>query len=317
VSGSSAGRLIRVPAAAQPTAVALERLTLGMMLALLAYALLAMQDATVKWLVATVPVWQVLFIRSGIVMGGCLAVGGRGLVRQAAQSPIIGLLVCRGVITLAAWFCYFSAARFLPLAQLITLYFTAPVIVALLAAPLLKETVGRACWAAVGVGFAGTIAAADPAGLALSPAAMLVLLAAVLWAVGVILTRLIARHEPSLVQMLYNNGFFLIATGLASALAWHRPSEAELWLLVQVGILGGLGQFCLFEAARRAPASVTAPLEYTALVWAFVLGFAVWGDIPRPSLFIGAVLILGAGLMLIVAERRGGGIGRSRLVARR
>jgi drug/metabolite transporter (DMT)-like permease len=306
-----------VSAAAQPTAAALERLTLGMMLALLAYALLAMQDATVKWLVATVPVWQVLFIRSGIVMAGCLAAGGRRLVRQAAQSPIIGLLVCRGVITLAAWFCYFTAARFLPLAQLITLYFTAPVIVALLAAPLLKETVGRARWAAVGVGFAGTVAAADPAGLALSPAAMLVLLAAVLWAIGVILTRLIARHEPSLVQMLYNNGFFLIATGLASALAWQRPSETELWLLLQVGLLGGLGQFCLFEAARRAPASVTAPLEYTALVWAFVFGFAVWGDIPRPSLFIGAVLVLGAGLMLIVAERRGGGFGRSRVAVRR
>jgi len=313
VSGATAGRLIGVPGAVQSTPAALERLTLGMMLALLAYSLLAMQDATVKWLVTTVPVWQVLFLRSGIVMAGCLAAGGRGLVRQAANSPTIGLLLCRGVITLAAWFCYFTAARFLPLAQLITLYFTAPVIVAVLAAPLLGEVVGRARWAAVLVGFAGTVAAANPAGLALSPATILVLLAAALWAVGVILTRMIARHEPSLVQMLYNNGFFLIATGLASAMAWHRPSEAELWLLLQVGLLGGLGQFCLFEAARRAPASVTAPLEYTALIWAFALGFAVWGDIPGPALFLGAFLILGAGLMLIVAERRGGGLGRPRL----
>jgi drug/metabolite transporter (DMT)-like permease len=238
-------------------------------------------------------------------------------VRQAAQSPIIGLLICRGVVTLAAWFCYFTAARFLPLAQLITLYFTAPVIVAVLAAPILKEVVGRARWAAVLVGFAGTIAAADPAGLALSPATMLVLLAAALWAVGVILTRLIARYEPSLVQMLYNNGFFLIATGLASALAWHRPTETELWLLLQVGLLGGLGQYCLFEAARRAPASVTAPLEYTALIWAFALGFAIWGDTPRPALFIGALLILGAGIMLIVAERHGGRLGKSQLGAGR
>ena len=314
MSGASAGRLIGVPGAVQSTA-ALERLTLGMMLALLAYSLLATQDATVKWLVATVPVWQVLFIRSGIVMAGCLAVGGRDLLHHAVRSPIIGLLLCRGAVTLAAWFCYFTAARFLPLAQLITLYFTAPVIVALLAAPLLKETVGPARWAAVLVSFTGTVAAADPAGLALSPAAMLVLFAAALWAIGVILTRVIARHEPSLVQMLYNNGFFLIATGLASALAWHRPSQAELWLLLQVGLLGGLGQFCLFEAARRAPASVTAPLEYTALIWAFALGFAIWGDIPRPPLFIGAVLILGAGLMLIVAERRGGKLGRSPLGA--
>ncbi len=229
----------------------------------------------------------------------------------------MGLLLCRGAVTLAAWFCYFTAARFLPLAQLITLYFTAPVIVALLAVPLLKETVGRSRWAAVLVGFTGAVAAADPVGLVLSPAAVLVLLAAALWAVGVILTRLIARHEPSLVQMLYNNAFFLVATGLASALAWHRPSGAELWLMLQVGLLGGLGQFCLFEAARRAPASVTAPLEYGALIWAFTLGFVVWGDIPRPPVFIGAVLILGAGVMLIIAERHGGWQGRSRLGAAR
>lgn len=297
---------------AHQTRTGLERLTLGMLLALLAYSLLAMQDATVKWLVITVPVCQVLFVRSAIVMAGCLVAGRRRLLVQARQTPILGLLLCRGVVTLAAWFCYFTAARFLPLAQLITLWFTAPVIVALLAAPLLKETVGRARWAAVGIGFAGTVAAASPAGLSLSPAAALVLLAAALWAVGVILTRVIARHEPSLVQMLYNNAFFFVATGIASALAWHRPSGAEAALLLQVALLGGFGQFCLFEAARRAPASLTAPLEYTALVWAFLLGFAVWGDVPGRCVLLGAALILSAGLMLIITERRGIGAGRVR-----
>jgi drug/metabolite transporter (DMT)-like permease len=295
----------------------LERWTLGMMLTLFAYSLLAMQDATVKWLVATVPVEQILFLRSGMVVAGCLAMGGPELLRRAVRSPIIGLLLCRGAVTLAAWCCYFTAARFLPLPQLVTLYFTAPVIVALLAAPLLKETVGRARWAAVAVGFAGTVAAANPTGFALSPATILVLFAAGLWAVGVILTRLIARHEPSLVQMLYNNAFFLVATGLASALAWHPPAGKELWLLLQVGVLGGLGQFCLFEAARRVPASVTAPLEYTSLIWAFLLGFAIWGDVPGSCVFVGAGLIFSAGLMLIVAERRTGWLGRSRLGAPR
>jgi drug/metabolite transporter (DMT)-like permease len=251
-------------------------------------------------------VWQVLFLRSGFVVAGCLAVGGHELLRRAVRSPIVGLLLCRGAVTLAAWSCYFTAARWLPLPQLVTLYFTAPVIVALLATPLLGETVGRSRWAAVGIGFAGTLTAANPTGLMLSPATILVLLAAVLWAVGVILTRVIARHEPTLVQMLYNNTFFLIATGVVSWLAWHWPVGEEPWLLLLVGVLAGLGQFCLFEAARRAPASLTAPLEYTALIWAFLLGFAIWGDIPGSGVCIGAVLIFGAGLMLIIAERRGG-----------
>ena len=78
----------------------------------------------------------------------------------------------------------------------------------------------------------------------------------------------------------------------------------ELSLLLLVGLLGGIGQFSLFESARNAPASLTAPLEYTALVWAFLLGFLVWGDIPRPGVFLGAALIVAAGLLLLLKERQ-------------
>lgn len=281
----------------------MDPLTLGIGLALTAYSLLALQDATVKWLVATVPVWHVLLVRSVIVVGGCLAAGGRPLLRHVAGSTTLPLLARRGAVTLAAWFCYFSAARALPLGQLTTLYFTAPVVVALLAAPLLGERVGWARWTAVGLGFAGAALAADPAGMSLSMATVLVLAAAVLWGYGVILTRQIARREPSLVQMFCNNCFFLAVTAAGSALNWQTPSGAELLLLVQVAILGGVGQFALFESARHVPASLTAPLEYSALVWAFLLGFLVWGDIPQLNVFLGAGLIFAAGLGLLLVER--------------
>jgi drug/metabolite transporter (DMT)-like permease len=298
---------MRLPSALRPFVSAgvpvLERQALGMTLALLAYSLLALQDATVKWLVAIVPVWQVLFVRSAILVVGCLGVGGRPLLRHAATTPTRALLVRRGAITLAAWVCYFSAARFLPLGQLVTLYFTAPVIVTLLAAPLLGERVGWVRWAAVGLGFLGTVLAANPAGLSLSPATLLVLAAAVLWGYGVILTRQIARLERSLVQMFFNNCFFLVLTGIACAFAWHPPSADEMWLLLLVGVLGGLGQFCLFESAQHAPASLTAPLEYSALVWAFLLGFLVWGDSPRLGVYLGAALILSAGLLLLMMDQ--------------
>src|SRR4051794_27854618 len=175
----------------------IDRQTFGMGLALAAYSLLSLQDATVKWLVVTVPVWQGLFIRSTILVIGCLVGGGRPPIQRAVSTPTRPLLIRRGAVTLAAWFCFFTAARSLPLGQLITLYFTAPVIVTLLAAPLLGEHVGRLRWATVGIGFAGTVLAANPVGLSLSPAAILVLIAATLWGYGVILTRQIARFEPS------------------------------------------------------------------------------------------------------------------------
>lgn len=273
-------------------------------LALIAYSLLAAQDATVKWLVLTVPVWEVLFIRSAILVAGCLVGGGRPLIRRAFITPTMPLLARRGTVTLAAWFCYFTAARDLPLGQLTTLYFTAPVIVTLLAVPLLGEKVTRARWAAVAAGFTGTLLAANPAGLSLSLPTVLVLIAAALWGYGVILTRQIARYESSLVQMFFNNCFFLVVTGIGSAITWHPPTVAEILLLLQVAFLGGLGQFSLFEAARHTPVSLTAPLGYTALVWAFALGFVVWGDVPRPEVFLGASLILGAGVTLLITERQ-------------
>jgi drug/metabolite transporter (DMT)-like permease len=295
--GVRAGRL-------RATLAGMDQHTIGIGLALSAYSLLALQDATVKWLVATVPVWQVLFVRSLILVLGCLAAGGRPLVRQVAASSTLPLLARRGAVTLAAWFCYFSAARYLPLGQLTTLYFTAPVVVALLAAPLLGEQVGWARWTAVGMGFAGAALAADPVGLALSYPALLVLAAAALWGYGVILTRQIARREPSLVQMFCNNCFFVVVTGAGCALTWHTPTTGEMFLIMQVAILGGAGQFALFESARHVAASLTAPLEYSALVWAFLLGFLVWGDVPQANVFLGAGLIFAAGFGLLVVEGR-------------
>jgi drug/metabolite transporter (DMT)-like permease len=278
----------------------------GMVAALLAYWLLAMQDATVKWLVATLPVWQILFVRSAILVLACLAVGGRPLILRASTTRSRTLLILRGAVTLTAWVCYFSAARLLMLGQLVTLYFTAPLIVTLLASPLLGERVGWARWAAVLLGFAGALLAAGPAGLAISPGTLLVLAGACLWAYGVILTRQIARQESSLMQMFWNNCFLLALTGIGSAFSWQAPSLPDIGLLFLLSALGGVGQFCLFESARHTLASVTAPLEYTALIWAFVLGFLVWGDIPRPTLFVAATLIGMAGLWLLLWECKAG-----------
>jgi drug/metabolite transporter (DMT)-like permease len=124
-------------------------------------------------------------------------------------------------------------------------------------------------------------------------------LGAFFWAYGIVLTRQIARREPTLIQMFFNNCFFLVVTGIGCAITWRHLSGGEMWLLVLVGLLGGVGQFSLFESAQHAPVSLTAPLEYTALVWAFLLGFLVWGDAPRQGVFLGATLIMVAGLLLI------------------
>jgi drug/metabolite transporter (DMT)-like permease len=95
-----------------------------------------------------------------------------------------------------------------------------------------------------------------------------------------------------------------VVTGAMSLSDWHHTTPSQFGLLLAVGVLGGLGQFALFEGARRAPASVMATVEYSGLLWAFILGYAIFGDIPRPAVFAGAALIVCAGVLLIGSERR-------------
>ena len=276
----------------------------GIALGVLAYALFGVHDAAIKWLVASVPVWEVVFVRSLAVFVACLALGRRALVEDALATPLKGPLLFRGLITLSAWICYFTAARALTLAQLLCLYFAAPLMVTILAAPLLGERVTRGRWAAVLVGFAGVLVATDPWGVPFSLPTALVLLAAALWGYGVILMRQIARRERSLLQITYLNAVFLVGSGLGCLFDWRTPDAGQLVLLLGVALFGGLGQFSLFEAARRAPASVIATVEYSSLLWAFVLGYLIWGDIPGLSVCAGGALILGAGLLLVAVERR-------------
>jgi drug/metabolite transporter (DMT)-like permease len=278
----------------------------GIALGLLAYALFGVHDAAIKWLVATVPVPEVVFVRSVAVFAACLALGRRGLLERAAATPLKMPLLFRGLLTLSAWLCYFTAARSLSLAELLSLYFAAPLMVTLLASPLLGERVGAGRWSAVLVGFLGVMVVTDPWGVPLSLPTLLVLFAAAQWGYGVILMRQIARREPSLVQLTYLNGVFLVGSGIACAFAWRMPDGAEWALLAGVALFGGLGQFALFEAARRAPAAVMATVEYTSLLWAFLLGWLIWADVPTTSVFAGAALILFAGLLLVLAERRAG-----------
>ncbi|MBM3573066.1 MAG: DMT family transporter, partial [Alphaproteobacteria bacterium] len=200
--------------------------------------------------------------------------------------------------------CYYGSARDLQLAEISTIYFAAPVIVMVLAIPMLGERVSKWCWAAVIVGFAGVVISCNPVALGFSWPVALALVGTFLWALSIVLIRGIALNESTMVQMIYANGFYLVATGGALAFTWQTPSPAELLLLLGCGVIGAFGQLAIYDAMRRAPASLLAPFEYTALVWAFILGFVIWGDTPRTEVYVGAGLIVAAGLIVLWSERR-------------
>lgn len=279
-----------------------ERIYAGILLTGFSYFLFTVHDALVKLLVATIPVWQVLFFRSLTILTGCLIIGGRPLYRQAWNSPIFRPMFLRSFLILAAWLCFYTAARDLQLAELTTIYYAAPIIVTVLSVLVLNEKVPLSRWAAVALGFAGVFVACDPTNLGFSMPVLLVLAAACLWGLSIVLLRKIALKEKTTVQMILNNGFFLVTAGLPLILLWQTPTLGQAVLLVVVGSLAGFAQFTLFEGMKRAPASVIAPFEYTALVWSFLLGYLIWNDLPRSEVFIGAAMIVGAGLIIIAGE---------------
>lgn len=276
----------------------------GILLTSFAYFLFSVHDGIIKLLVETTTVWQILFCRSLTILVGCFAMGGKGHLRETVASPVIKPLLIRSFILLAAWLCYFNAAKFLPLADITTLYFAAPVVAILLSIPMLGEHVTLPRWLAVGIGFIGVVIATDPTGMTIEWPVYLALLAACLWAFGTVLLRRTAMGARTIVQMTVTNFFFLVLTAPMAISAWVSPDNSAAMLLLAVGAMGGIGQLAFFEGMRRAPISVIAPFEYTALIWAFVLGYAIWGDIPGNNVIVGALLIASAGIIIILGERR-------------
>jgi drug/metabolite transporter (DMT)-like permease len=276
----------------------------GIALVTVSFAAFALQDAIVKWVVADYAPIQVLLMRSAVIVMICLATGRQRLVLHCFRSPIRNTLLARAVGLLLAWLCFYSAAKSLQLAELTTIYFASPLLVAILAVPILGETVSRMRWASILIGFTGVLIACRPGDLSHMTAIGLALLAAALWAGSMILIRQIALREPTSVQMLTSSSAFVVMTSLAMPWTWKTP---ELWdgiLMLGIGGLGALAQYLLIEGIRRAPASVVSPLEFTALIWAFVLGYLIWGDVPAWYVFGGAALILVSGSFIVIEEWR-------------
>ena len=279
----------------------------GVLATVIAYFMFSVQDAAVKWLVVAIPVFQILFVRSVTIVAICVMIGRGEVVAQSLRSPVRGPMLIRSLLLLAAWLSYYNAARTLGLAELTTLYYAAPILITLLAVPILKEVVPPTRWLAVVIGFVGVMVATDmvSAGLRVSWPVWLALQAAVFWAISTVLLRKTSLAERTIVQMVLSNFILAAFTGVAVVFYWTPVTFAQLALTALTGVIAAAGQYAMFEGMRRAPVSILAPFEYTSLVWAFILGYAIWGDIPRQNVFLGAALIFAAGVTIVLGERFG------------
>ena len=265
------------------------------LLAATGIALLTVMDAVIKAQMQSQPFLVALFMR--FVMGGVVALAVLAIVRppRPTRASLIGNLARVPVVVMTAG-SFFYSISVLPLAEALTLSFLAPVFVALLGALILKETIDRRIGLALGFGLAGMLVMVWPrlqggvTGAELGVAAAL--FSAVTYAFNLILLRRIAQREHPAVIVAFQTCGPALCIAIPALLAFVPMTAGDLATYFAAGALGVCGHLTLTAAFARAPASRLAPIEYTALVWASLLGFFAFGEVPLWTTYAGALLIV-------------------------
>lgn len=271
----------------------------------LAVGLLALMDMGLKLLAPHYPPLQVGALR-GLASWPLIVIwiglsSGFGTVLRVRWP----LHLLRGVFGITMMASFVFAVRDLPLTTAYTLFFVSPLIITALSAPLLGEQVGWQRWAAILLGFGGVLLALRPTGEGvMSWAALAVLAAASLYALSAITVRVLARTDSTQSMMFWVISAIAFGSALLAAPHWVPIRSEHTALIVGIGLLGALGQYAITEAFSKGEASVIAPLEYTALVWA--LGFDVFNGDGWPSalLWLSCGVIVCSGLWLMRLEQK-------------
>lgn len=276
----------------------------GILMMLLAIALLSIMDAGLKELSAQYPAFQVSALRAlaswPLALAWVLATTGlRPLLK--VRWPLHLLRGFLGVTMMAS---FIFALRHLPLTTAYTLFFVAPLIITALSVLLLGEKVGPGRWAAIAVGFIGVLVALRPTGEGVFTWAGLAVLAAAFgYALSALTVRVLARSDSTQAMVFWLLTLMAIGSTAAALPDWVALRPEHYGLVAGVGVIGILGQYAITEAFSRGEASVIAPFEYTALAWGLGFDLLWWGVLPDQMTWVGAAIIVAAGLYLMRSER--------------
>lgn len=275
---------------------------LGIGLYLIGVFFFATNDALGKWLVADYSVSEIMLLRSLGAVPILLVIAFFMRVSLTLKGQW-GLHLFRIICQAGDSFCFYYATRSMPLADVMTYYMAAPLIITALSHFLLGEKVRLFRWTAVSVGFIGVLIALQPTGAAFSPSAVIALLGAAMFGLSLVITRKFSDvHWLSLVTWQFF-GAGIIGGG-ASLFTWTTPTLLDAGLMSLVGIVSAACFLLITRALSMAPASLLAPFQYSAILWAAVLGWLVWHDAPTPHIVIGNCIIIGSGLVIFYRERR-------------
>jgi drug/metabolite transporter (DMT)-like permease len=275
----------------------------GIGLMLLATIMFSLNDALGKWLVATYSVGQILLIRSASAFVMLAPFVIRAGAEPFRQAPRPALQMGRVVLSTAEVACFYLAVWYMPLADAMTFYLAGPIYVTALSAVFLREKVGVYRWSAVLIGFVGVLTALQPFGRSLGTGALIAIAGSVAYAVLMIVTRRL-KETPNVVLTGMQALGALIFGAVAAPLTWTPVRGTDYLLLFLLGAVSIVAIGFVNQSLRLAPASIVVPYQYTLIVWAVILGYLVFGDVPRLNVIVGAAIIVASGLFIFLREQR-------------
>jgi len=273
----------------------------GIALMCVATVFFSAMHVLVRYAARDVPPFQIAFLRNlfGIVVFlPLLFRGGLGFLRTRA----LGMHALRGVLNVAAMLMFFTSLSLTPVARVTALAFTAPLFTALLSVLFLGERFRARRWTALALGFAGTLVILRPGMIPVDLGSVLVVGSALIWAVTMIVIKVMSRTESSFAITAYMNLFLTLFSFGPALWVWVTP-PAGMWVwLVAIGILGTVAQLALSQALKETEPTAVLPFDFLKLVWAALLGLWVFGEVPDAYTWVGAALVFASGFYIAWRE---------------
>ena len=215
-----------------------------------------------------------------------------------------GLHAFRAICGSIAFACIFFGLRHLPLADVVSLTFGGPIFVTIASIIFLSEKVGIKRWSAVFLGFIGMTLIVQPAFIELNYYYLSPILFCVFFSGVAISVRALSKTEPNYRIAFY---FTVLCTAIGlctSPFGWIMPTTTDLFLFIIMGLCGSVGNLLLTQSYRLAEASLVTPIKYLSLVYAITFGFIIWGEVPKPLMLAGALLVISSSLIIFIREKK-------------
>jgi drug/metabolite transporter (DMT)-like permease len=287
-----------------PSALQTDNVPRGILYMIAATLLFAISSAIAKWQVAIYPVGEVMFLRSFSSLLACamFILPVTGLSVFATQRPRDH--VARGLSQSISQTFTVIALGLMPLAGAIAINFSAPLWSALLSVLWLKERAGPARWTVLLFGFCGVLIVTNPGADSLQVGALFALANAIMYGSVTVAVRGMTKTESADTLLMWQ--MVTIAVFHTSLLVFgvKQPSPADAAMLVASGVANAIGQYLWTKALHLAPTTAVSPFYYFLLVWAMVIGFVIWGDVPTLGLILGSAIVVVSGLSLLWYEAR-------------